>query len=297
MIRKLPYHEIDFEKYTACLEHSEQNKYSAYKNFLDVTASNLWDVLVYGDYEAVMPVPFVKKFGVKIVVNPKLTQQLGVFSSTDTVEINEMFLQFLQQNYKVWYYAFNDKNNFKTILKKRKNYVLESNSYEEVRQQYSPKRKRKLRLDKGVLEFSAIKEAIPFQEAKTFMTANMLGVNGQKQISDYVTVFESFWDKGQLDLHGFYFKENLISLIAVYQEVHSSVLLGTFNDKELVKLNGASCLIDFAIQKSIEEKTFDFEGGNLPNLEEYFKGFRAKMKTYSIIEKSKAQLLVSLLFK
>ena len=97
MIRRLKYHEIDFEKYTECLEGSEQRKYSATKDFLDITSGKQWELLVYNDYEAIMPIPFVKKFAHKLVVNPKLCQQLGVFSKEDRLEINDLFFSFFEK--------------------------------------------------------------------------------------------------------------------------------------------------------------------------------------------------------
>jgi GR25 family glycosyltransferase involved in LPS biosynthesis len=108
MIRRLKYNEIDFEKYAACLENSEQRKYSASKTFLDVTTNKQWDILVYNDYEAVMPVPFIFKKGVKVVHNPLICQQLGVFSVLDDQKTNERFLHFLQKNYLIRAYHFNE---------------------------------------------------------------------------------------------------------------------------------------------------------------------------------------------
>jgi hypothetical protein len=64
-----------------------------------------------------------------------------------------------------------------------------------------------------------------------------------------------------------------------------------------VKLNGASNLIDYAIRKNIEHKMFDFEGGDFPHLEEYFRGFRGEQKSYPVIMNSKTQLLLSIIFK
>ena len=297
MIRRLEYDEIDFVKYQKCLENSEQRKYSVEKIFLDTTSQNNWDLLVYGDYDAVMPIPYIVKWGFKIVVNPRLTQQLGVFSLKDSKEINEQFLAFFKKNYRIWYYAFNDQNEFVTSLKRRKNFLISSGNYEEVRQRYSPKRKRKLRLNPGVIEFSEIRDHIKFQEVKTFIKKNMMGVEKQKEIEAYVFILESFYMKNLIDFYGFYFKDELINLVAIYQEKYASVLLGTYNVKELVKLNGASNLIDYAIKKNIEHKLFDFEGGDFPHLEEYFRGFRGEMKTYPVIENSKAQLLLSMFRK
>ncbi len=72
-----------------------------------------WEILVDNDYEAVMPIPLAKKWGFNFVVMPLQTQQLGIFSEKDNSELNESFLAFFQQNYKVFYYAFNAKNGLK----------------------------------------------------------------------------------------------------------------------------------------------------------------------------------------
>lgn len=297
MIRKLKYHEIDWEKYQNCIEKSEQKMYSAEKKFLDVTAKNNWDLLVLDDYLAVMPVPFIKKMGFKIVINPKLTQQLGVFSHEDSVEINELFLNFLNKNYRVWYYAFNEKNNFKTKLKTRKNFVLEPNTYENIRQKYSPKRKRKLRLNSGVIEFSEIKETVGLEKAISFINKYMVGVDNKHDRKDFLEIIQKFAEYRFIDFYGFYFKEKLINLVAIYQENYTSVLIGTYNIKDFVKYNGASNLIDFSIKKNIEIKKFDFEGGELSNMEEYFRGFRAEQRNYAVIKNTKKQLILSFLKK
>ncbi len=291
MIKQLKYEEIDWLKYQNCLDDSEQKIYSAEKKFLDVTAKNNWDILVFDDYKAIMPVPFIKKLGLKIVVNPKLTQQLGVFSHKDSVDINELFLDFLQKNYKVWYYAFNEKNSFKTELKRRKNFVLESDSYENIRDKYSPKRKRKLRLNPDVAEFSEIKENVYFEEAKKFIENNLIGAENIRDKNSFLEIIQRFYENKLIDFYGFYFKDKLINLVAIYQENYTSVLIGTYNIKDLVKYNGASNLIDFAIRKNVETKKFDFEGGELSNMEEYFRGFRAEQRNYAVIENTKKQLI------
>ena len=41
--------------------------------------------MIYNDYEAVFPLPFKKKFGIKYIVQPVFCQQLGAFGSTVNV--------------------------------------------------------------------------------------------------------------------------------------------------------------------------------------------------------------------
>lgn len=181
MIKKLKYHEIDFEKYSHCLENSAQRKYSATKKFLDISSGKKWELLIYKDYEAVMPVPYVFKGGIKIVHNPMLCQQLGIFSREDDAELNQKFLDFLQKKYLIRIYPFNDVNTFKTKLKSRRNYLIEPENFETVYSRYSPKRKRKLRLDQDILNNSEIKN-ISFDEAENFIRKNFIGASKEEDI-------------------------------------------------------------------------------------------------------------------
>lgn len=294
MIRRLRYTEIDFEKYTQCLENSVQRKYSATKQFLDLTSDKKWEILVYNDYEAVMPVPYIYKSGVKIVHNPMLCQQLGVFSQEDQVEINEAFLTFLKKNYIIRIYTFNDANQFNTSLKLKKNFLIFPEKYETVYAKYSPKRKRKLRLDEDVQRNSEIKN-ITFSEAENFIRENFLGARKEEDIQFFVLIFKKMYEAGCANFSAFYQNKRIINIIVTYFDDFTVALLGTFNDKDFVKISGASVLIDHCIKQNIQTKIFDFEGSELPNVEEFFRGFRPELRPYPIIEYSKKEMFKKLL--
>ncbi|MDQ0781576.1 hypothetical protein [Chryseobacterium sp. W4I1] len=290
MIRRLKYKEIDFEKYAACLENSEQRKYSASKTFLDVTTNKQWDILVYQDYEAVMPVPFILKKGVKIVHNPLICQQLGIFSAQDDQKINEKFLHFLQKNYLIRAYHFNETNTLDSKLKTKKNFLLYPGVYDQVFAKYSPKRKRKLRLDDEVKENSEIKE-ISFHEAEEFIRNNVVGLEKDNDANVLMQTLETFYSLQYLKFLAFYYHNEITNMIAIYSDYDTIALLGTFNDKKYIKMAGASTLIDYVIKENIESCIFDFEGGNLPSIEEFFRGFRPELKHYAVIENSKKKLI------
>lgn len=295
MIRRLKYHEIDFVKYAQCLENSEQRKYSATKHFLDTTSAMPWEILVYKDYEAVMPVPFVRKYGMKIVHNPKLCQQLGVFSAKDNLDVNEAFLEYLEKNYMIRAYPFNDVNQLRTKIRIKKNFLLYPDAYDKVYAKYSPKRKRKLRLDEAVLKDSEIK-TISFDKARAFIEANTIGLSKEDDLPEFMRIFESFYNLGYLKFTAFYYQQKIINVIATYSDCNMVALLGNFNDKNYVKLSGASVLIDHFIKENIETHIFDFEGGELPNIEEFFRGFRPELRPYGIIENSKINLFKKLAY-
>ncbi|GEN70856.1 hypothetical protein [Chryseobacterium lathyri] len=290
MIRRLKYNEIDFKKYTDSLEKSEQRKYSASKSFLDVTTDKQWDVLVYNDYNAVMPVPFILKKGIKIVHNPLICQQLGVFSEKDDKKINEKFLYFLQKNYLIRAYHFNETNSFDSKLKTKKNFLLYPNEYAKVFAKYSPKRKRKLRLDDEVTENSELKE-IQYKEAEIFIKNNVIGLDKEHDTDTLLKTLETFHASKHLKFLAFYYHHEITNMIAIYSDYDTIALLGTFNDKKYIKMAGASTLIDHVIKENIENFIFDFEGGNLPSIEEFFRGFRPELKHYAVIENSKKTLI------
>jgi len=285
MIRRLRYHEIDFSKYAQCLENSEQIKYSASKIYLDVTSKKRWDLLIYNDYEAVMPLPYVRKYGIKIVLNPMLCQQLGVFSKQDNVILNEAFLDFLKKNYLVRVYHFNDHNQFQSPIEYKKNFIIYPDSYDNVYAKYSPKRKRKLRLDENVLGNSEIK-IISFDEAKPFIESNMTGLAKQEDVHGFIRIYKRFYDLKSLTFCAFYYQNQIINLIAVYSDYKTLALLGTFNEKKYVKISGSSALINDMIKKNIETAAFDFEGSEVPSIDEFFRGFRPELKTYPYVRSS-----------
>lgn len=62
-----------------------------------------------------------------------------------------------------------------------------------------------------------------------------------------------------------------------------------------MKTSGASVLIDYSIKENIGNRIFDFEGGEIPNVEEFFRGFRPELRPYHLIEYSKKELIRKML--
>lgn len=296
MIQYIPHHRIDFSKYDACVWQSVQYRYSATSVFLNATAGKNWGILVKGNYEAVMPVPFIRKWGVKIVVHPKLCQQLGVFSKEDSDEENSAFLREFRRRFAIWYYAFNQDNALPEVEQTRQNFILPKEKYERVYQRYSPKRKRKLRLDDEVAANSECRE-ISFTDAQFFIQKHVLGQQNRKDAENYFSTLSSLNDTGKMKYYAFVYRGEIINLIALYVEQTTVALLGTYNVKEKIKLNGSSKLADFVISQWVETHHFDFEGSDLPAVEEFFRGFRPVLYQYPHLHFSKREVLQQALRK
>ena len=131
--------ELDIDKYNFCVENSIQSRVYAFSWYLDIVSDN-WDALVLNDYEAVMPIPWNSKFGLKYVVQPCFCQQLNVYSKRN---IDKTILDKFFKSIPIRY-LFNNLNlGFQIIHKDiitKQNFILELNkTYDIVFKNYRKK--------------------------------------------------------------------------------------------------------------------------------------------------------------
>lgn len=293
MIKKLKYNEIDWEKYQNCLENSEQYVFFAEKKYLDIIIGKSWQVLVYGDYNAVMPIPLVKKINISFVVMPLQTQQLGIFSKKDKAEINELFIHFLNKNYRVFYYAFNAKNKFLTQLKTKNNYRLISDSYENVKKNYSVHRRRNVRITDDLKNKIIFSENKNIENSKKFFLNNSTDVVKISLLEKMFKNMINLKNNHLLRVYDLLFNHQLVSQAYLLQSPKEEILINFMNDKDFLKYNTSSIILDQIFQKNISERNFNFHGSIIPKIAEFFRRFGAEEETYFYIENSKTQLLKS----
>ncbi|CAA7195572.1 hypothetical protein [Chryseobacterium potabilaquae] len=280
MIRKLRYQEIDFEKYSRCLDESCQKNWYARKNVLD-KLSGKWHILVYGDYEAVMPIHLTKKFGFNFVHMPLFCQQLGIFSKKDDSEINHLFLAFLKKEYWVFLYSFNQYNNFPSVLEKKKNYIIPISDYEILRRKkYFKGRKSTTKSTRHLI----YKELSINKECMMFIEKNSKGIPTQADFEIFKKYLDFLITNKFVTICGAYLGDQLISLALLITENKELSLLALFNDEEYKVENGSSFIIDRILQHYIHEKKFNFMGSNIRGIEVFFKSFGAELHEYSFIE-------------
>ena len=293
MIKRLKYEEVDWQKYQNCLEQSEQYIFFADKKYLDALIGRNWEILVDNDYEAVMPIPLAKKRGFNFVVMPLQTQQLGVFSEKDTQELNESFLAFFQQNYKVFYYAFNAKNEFKTLLKTRKNYKLFSEDYENIKKKYSIHRRRNVRITDVLQDKIKFTEAENLNHSEIFFIENVIGFPNSSLKKRAFENMKNFLSQNLLKVYELYFDGKLASQAYLIESEKEDFLVNFINDKKFSKYNLSSIILDQIFRKNIEKKDFNFHGSNISEIAEFYRRFGATEENYAFVENSKIQLLKS----
>lgn len=293
MIKIVKYDEIDFFRYAECLENAVQNADYADHHFLDIVSNRQWFLLVYGNYEATMPVSYIRKYGLTFILMPKLCQQLGVFSKKDDPAINQKFYDYLNQNFLVSIYSFNGDNQFSTLVQKKTSYLIAKNTYATVKKNYSSHRRRNVRIIGDLVGNINLKKE--WQDIdRQFFLKNIKGTSKVKDNSHYFEIFGKLLEKNIGHLRILEFKNNIQSFVYVFEGNERRYLSLFINGYPLNNPNFPSIMIDHCLQDFIGDKDFDFMGSEVENVAKFNERFGAVSYQYPLLTNSKITLLKNL---
>lgn len=102
-VKHLQHHQINKEKWDACIEQSLQAVIYAHAFYLDIVSPS-WEAIVEeenGNYLTVMPLTWRKKYGITFLHQPIFCQQLGLFSIEKQISMEkiEQFFYLLFETY------------------------------------------------------------------------------------------------------------------------------------------------------------------------------------------------------
>jgi hypothetical protein len=125
VIQFLTHHQIDRHRWDLAIEGAVNGLIYANSEFLDAMSPG-WHALVYGDYEAVMPLTWRSKLGINYLCQPAFAQQLGVFFAPDAVEAQLVprFLMAVSQRYRLTEIFLNHQNLTQGVAGIHQNYTL-----------------------------------------------------------------------------------------------------------------------------------------------------------------------------
>jgi hypothetical protein len=272
---------LDVEKYDLCIENSIQSRIYAFSWYLDIVADH-WDVLVLNDYEAVMPLPWKKKFGLKYITQPYFCQQLGIFSKEEiSEEIQRQFIRKIPLKFLKVSLALNSHNLLIGQQIKKNLSVKLNKNYESICKNYSKGRK----------------HAIKVAEKNQLMVA-------ETSIQSLIDIQKKFYQ--------YEFSEEKLQKLSI-QLLHQQkgAILGIFKDEVLLggalfvfstkrivylfsaftelgrELQVASFLLNFMLTKNENSQLiFDFEGGNILNMGKFYRSFGAEEEIYALVTRT-----------
>ncbi len=285
-IRFLNRKEIDDKKWDDLVTHSANSLPYAFSWYLDAVAEN-WGALVLNDFEAVMPLVWLRKLGIKCLYQPYYCQQLGVFSPT---KINAaLYTGFLKAATQFPYININLNPSAASIADKfgltpKKNLLLDlQKDYASLQKKYTDNHRRNIsRANKAALEFS------DQCELKRFQKFYLENVNRTKE--NFKPQHEKIFKKISQTLvsnglgHIYTATDNIGQLqAAVLLVAHQKRSIAIINTSSASgKKQGAShFLFDRIIQKfSGSASTLDFEGSSVVTIARFYEGFGASEETF-----------------
>lgn len=283
MIKRVSRKKLDVNKYTECLNKSVNYRIYAEVFYLDALVENNWDCYVLNDYEAIMPLPYTKKIGIKFITQPIYCQQLGVFHQENfSKETFQLFEKKLHRNL-VRAYAFNEENTemFEPKGQKKVNYILDLNQdYEILFSNYSRNRRNKVRqaikFDYNLNKTNQLNNFHKINSSYEYMTSNNL-INYSKNR------LERLLSKKIINVYEIFDNEkNLLGCQLIMISKNRVYNFAFARNKNSKSNFGSAYIIDYIIKNfSNSELTLDFEGSMIPSIAKFMQGFGAIKNHYT----------------
>lgn len=268
-----------------CISNSPNGLIYGYSQYLDHMAYN-WDGLVLNNYEAVMPLPWKKKYGIYYLYQPFLTAQSGLFGPNINGKLLQDFFDAVPGKFRLWEFSLNHGNMKKTEnyhLQERTNFILDlSPAYEHLFGNYRDNVKRNIR--KSVTYGCYIKTAIPVDWVSKLVKDRDQNISA-RDLMHFQNLYQELHSKGKAQTYGVFSKQNELIASAVFLYSHSRsyyILIGNHPDGRT--LGASHALVDAFIKDHSERKLWlDFEGSDLRNLAFFYSGFGAVEEKYPAI--------------
>ena len=281
-IKYLKHHQIDKQKWDSAIENSEKGLVYALSWYLDIVSPD-WEALIVGNYDAIMPLPVKKKYGISYIIQPPFTQQLGAFYKKGVnVEIDS-FLNKIPQKFKYIDINLNTEN-FPGIKYKylpRINYELNlNNSYDVIFNSFSTNTKRNIKKaqkhDLKVIEDLGFEEVYEFKKKYAVEKISKRQYEILKQLTKQMVRNEVGRGVTVIDKD-----KELVSAVFLIEKFDRLIYLISASNKTGKEKLAIFLLMNEFIKKNTNRKlVLDFEGGVIPGISRFFSGFGAHEKKY-----------------
>jgi hypothetical protein len=301
-IKYLQYNEIDKEKWDACIANAPNGLIYAYSFYLDCMAKH-WDGLVFGDYEAVMPLTWNKKYGFYYLYQPAFTASLGVFGKNLNEWLIDDFIIAIPKKFKLIEISLNFGNIFSSpppFINRSSNYILSLNrSYEELYKVFRDNHKRNI--NKAFQLGCTIAKKVSVDEIIKLNEIQLKQISGTKpeDYPNFKKLYEQLKAKGQAKTYAIVDPKNQILSSAVFFFSHHRayyILVGNHPDGKT--LGASHALIDAFIKDHAKQNLIlDFEGSDIRNLAFFYEGFGATFEIFPVLKINKLPWYVRLFKK
>jgi hypothetical protein len=286
-IRYLQRKDIDEEAWNLCIDTAENGLIYAYTYYLDAMCT-AWDALVLNDYEAVMPLPSRKKWGISYLYYPGYIAQLGLFGKEIPAPLLHEFLNSIPRHFRYWDFPLNYRNVFSMEqypLYERNNFVLHlGKPYSGLYTNYRDNLKRNIK--KAVQYGCNAVSNVDIKEVSLLAKDQVTQFNvSEDDIRRFEQLFYQLHQNGKAISYGVYSsqKELLASCAFVFSHKRAFYIL-VGNHPNGRTLGASHLLIDSFIKDyAATDLLLDFEGSDLRSLAFFYNSFGAVNENYTAI--------------
>ena len=278
MIDLVAYGDIDKKAYDSCVNSAENFRVYATSSYLDAVAHR-WDALIFRDYQAVMPVPRRRKYGLSYVYTPLFVQQLGIFSREEvSAELENEFHRRLRSSFILADYAFHSGSRKKRAWQERANYTLNLRSdYEDLFRSFNSNRKRIIR--KGFQNLTLEKSHQPdfflkrLEEPDLSFNPDASMAKQLKGLIDKNPEIVRTWNA--------YCEEEWVGGLLWLKDQRRITYLFPVTSAKGKELDTPTFILDHLIQEHQgTDLVLDLEGSMIPGVARFYKSFGARRETY-----------------
>ena len=287
-IRAIKRNQLDVKAYDDCIAKSPQSKIYARSWYLDAMSDD-WYALVKGDYEAVMPLPYRKKFGFSYVYQPLMVQQMGVFPSSPAD--NQFFAQATSRHLHV-NYTFHKSSPEILHHTPKVNLVLHiDEDLIEIRSNISTNRKRDLK--KAEQQQLDLRELNDWTNIESLISEAIMKGAYKDVLSQLKKLFLINQTGGAIKAAGVYYQEKCIFFILYGLDVgRVYYLLPISLSVKAQELGIATWTIFKLIEKHKEQyPIFDFEGSSIVGVRRFYESFGSQVESYYQLTKTFFQFM------
>lgn len=274
---------IDTAKWDECINKSSNGSLYGYSFYLDHMAKN-WDALVYGDYDAVMPLTWNRKYGIKYLHQPAFTQQLGIFTHLAVTEqLVETFINELKKQYRFAEIFCNHGNSYKHF-EPRPNYILSlRNTYSSINEGYKNILEKNLRRAANAdLEYRKMDDIGHVVELYRTAYGRRLPGAKKEDYGHFKKLCLYLQKKNAVILRGaFDTRNSLLASILLLKGKNRMHLLHAVTLPEGRPVQANHFLLDNLINEFAgDDLILDFEGSAVPGIADFYKSFGAVDEPY-----------------
>lgn len=287
-IRHLRHNEINYSLWDKCITNAKNSLVYASTWYLDVVSPD-WEALVAGNYEYIMPLPVKSKFGIKYIVQPVLTQQLGIFSEEPIdSDVADSFIRAIPY----WSYEMNlNEGNYAEKAEKRPNLLIDLNyPYDYLKSNFTVNTKRniaksehkqlnidwQLNVDEFLLLFFQNERDFPITNKEIIKKLIYTGVENNSISICGVRTHEL----------------KIVSALCMLHSGNRLIYLLPFSTRKGKEYSAMFFLVNELIKRNAGTEQFlDFEGSKIEGVYRFYMGFGAELRSYYTIKRFRPNFL------